>query len=169
VLAAGGPAPVGDYSLLVNFGSQSQPAVSPPSTIVASQPDQGGSSLNQTTSSGTSGGGLLGGVGGLVGGLVNTASNVLGDLLYITIGTQSGWADYLDAAPSAEDGPGSPVVVPPASLPTRFPGLGGSAGSPGSDPQAIMALDSLLAQWMSSNPKSSPSGHGNSNNPSLFS
>src|SRR5262249_24927316 len=35
VLAAGGPAPIGGYGLLVNFGSQSQPPIAPPNTVVA--------------------------------------------------------------------------------------------------------------------------------------
>ncbi len=37
VLAAGGPGPIGDYGLLVNFGSQTQAAIAPPDTMVPAQ------------------------------------------------------------------------------------------------------------------------------------
>src|SRR5262249_4680379 len=46
VLAAGGPAPIGSYGLLVKFGSRSQPPIAPPNTPVAQQPDQGGGSIS---------------------------------------------------------------------------------------------------------------------------
>jgi hypothetical protein len=46
VLAAGGPGPIGDYGLLVNFGSQPQAPIPPPNTAVAQQPDQGGGTAN---------------------------------------------------------------------------------------------------------------------------
>ena len=50
VLAAGGPGPVGGYGLLVNFGSGQQSPISPPNTVVAQQPDQGGGTANLLTS-----------------------------------------------------------------------------------------------------------------------
>ena len=46
VLAAGGPGAIGGYGLLVNFGSQSQPPIPPPNTVVAQQPDKGGGTAN---------------------------------------------------------------------------------------------------------------------------
>jgi hypothetical protein len=46
VYAAGGPGPIGSYGLLVNFGSQTQPPIPPPNTIVLSQPDQGGGTID---------------------------------------------------------------------------------------------------------------------------
>jgi hypothetical protein len=42
VFAAGGPAPIGSYGLLVNFGSQAQSPIPPPFTVVAQEPDRGG-------------------------------------------------------------------------------------------------------------------------------
>jgi hypothetical protein len=42
VFAAGGPAPIGAYGLLVNFGSQPQSPIPPPYTVVAQEPDRGG-------------------------------------------------------------------------------------------------------------------------------
>src|SRR5262249_42856559 len=53
VLAAGGPGPVGGYGLLVNFGSQSQPPIPPPNTVVAEQPDQGGGTISNAAGPGT--------------------------------------------------------------------------------------------------------------------
>ncbi len=50
VMAAPGIGPVGAYGLLVNFGSQSQAAVPPPYTMVASQPDQGSGTATPDTS-----------------------------------------------------------------------------------------------------------------------
>ena len=41
VTAAGSYGRVGAYGLEVNFGSQSQPPIPPPNTVVAQQPDRG--------------------------------------------------------------------------------------------------------------------------------
>jgi Matrixin len=46
VLAAGGAGSIGGYGLLVNFGSQSQSPIPPPNTVVASEPNQGGGTVN---------------------------------------------------------------------------------------------------------------------------
>jgi hypothetical protein len=50
VFAAGGAGPIGGYGLLVNFGSQAQPPIQPPNTVVPQQPDQGGGTINNTAS-----------------------------------------------------------------------------------------------------------------------
>ena len=50
VLAAGGPGAIGGYGLLVNFGSQSQPPIPPPNTVVKQQPDRGGGTVGTPTS-----------------------------------------------------------------------------------------------------------------------
>jgi hypothetical protein len=77
----------GAYGLQVNFGTGTMAPISPPNTAVAAQPDQGGGSGYQTTSSD---GGLL---GGLLGGLVG----VVDGLLEITIGDLTGYGDPLTA------------------------------------------------------------------------
>jgi hypothetical protein len=46
VLAAGNAGPIGGYGLLVNFGSQSQSPISPPNTVVPSEPSEGGGTIN---------------------------------------------------------------------------------------------------------------------------
>lgn len=46
--ANGGPSGIGAYGLQVNFGSGTMSPVSPPNTVVASAPDQGGGSKNVT-------------------------------------------------------------------------------------------------------------------------
>jgi hypothetical protein len=46
VTDAGGAAPVGNYGLLLNFGSQVQSPIAPPNTVVAQQPDQSGGTEN---------------------------------------------------------------------------------------------------------------------------
>src|SRR5262249_18366603 len=56
VLAAGGPGPIGGYGLLVNFGSQSQPPIPPPNTVVGQQPDLGGGTMNSPSPVGGSDG-----------------------------------------------------------------------------------------------------------------
>ena len=48
VMSAGSYGRVGAYGLEVNFGSQSQPPIPPPNTVVAQQPDQGGGSITNT-------------------------------------------------------------------------------------------------------------------------
>jgi hypothetical protein len=52
VTAAGGPGPIGAYGLLVNFGNQSQSPIQPPNTLVPSQPDQSGGTLNNVVLTG---------------------------------------------------------------------------------------------------------------------
>ena len=51
--ANGGATGIGGYGLLVNFATASMSPISPPNTIVASQPDQGGGSSNDSTLAGT--------------------------------------------------------------------------------------------------------------------
>jgi Matrixin len=45
VLAAGGAGPIGNYGLLVNFGSQTASPIAPPNTLVAAQPNEGGGTV----------------------------------------------------------------------------------------------------------------------------
>jgi Matrixin len=81
VLAAGGPGPIGDYGLLVNFGSKPQAPIPPPNTVVAQQPDQGGGTANLNAP-----------------GLTANGSQT-GCGQYSTIGTLCGWAEALQLAP----------------------------------------------------------------------
>jgi hypothetical protein len=85
VLAAGGPGAIGGYGLLVNFGSQSQSPIPPPNTIVASQPDQGGGSVNNAAGAGQGSGG-----GGTW-----------------SVGSLSGWADVLSVTSDSPGGSSS--------------------------------------------------------------
>jgi hypothetical protein len=98
VSGAGG---IGSYGLLVNFGSNPQAAIAPPSTVVAAQPDQNPS----TTSMGT--GWMIGGqfipyLGGL-----NLLLRLLDDadgIFLIVYGTLSGYGDTMGVGNPASYG-----------------------------------------------------------------
>jgi Matrixin len=77
VLAAGGPGPIGDYGLLVNFGSQPQAPILPPNTVVSQQPDRGGGAANLNA-------------------LASTATEPeSGSCLYSAVGMLTGWTEAL--------------------------------------------------------------------------
>lgn len=103
VLAAGGPGPMGGYGLLVNFGFQSQSPIQPPNTVVPSQPDRGGGSVNDTIPGGrphSHGDGWF-----------NVPPAFQG--MYISVGNLSGWTDVLSVSPSWSDGfPSNPPIEP---------------------------------------------------------
>jgi hypothetical protein len=84
VTAAGGPGPIGGYGLLANFGNQSQSPIPPPNTLVPSQPDQGGGTINNAA--------------------------IAGGAALTTIGGLTEWADYM-FAPTIP-APGSGVSWP---------------------------------------------------------
>jgi hypothetical protein len=96
VMAAGGPAPVGGYGLLANFGNQSQSPIPPPNTVVAAQPDQGGVTENDNAPVGGGGGGG----GGLIGGWA------LVDAIIADIGSLNGWAEGLTLSATQNGGDG---------------------------------------------------------------
>ncbi len=86
-----GAGDVGDFGVLVNFGTKPQATVAPPNTVVASTSSSGvsGSSNAETTGNG---GGLL---TNLLGGLVNGVATVVGDI--IQIGNLTGYGDAMHA------------------------------------------------------------------------
>jgi Matrixin len=86
VNAAGGPGPIGNYGLLVNFGSQTQSPIPPPNTVVAPQPDQGGGTQND---------------------------NAPGNGVFSTIGSISSWFEQICAPSSAPWGPFGPGSTQP--------------------------------------------------------
>jgi hypothetical protein len=106
VLAAAGPGPIGGYGLLANFGSQSQPPIPPPNTVVVQQPDQGGGTVNSIT--------ILGPVGPDWG-----SRPIAPPPVHVSIGALSGWAK------SFGDGT-QPTVVPPSLTvpPAGAPSIG---------------------------------------------
>jgi hypothetical protein len=113
-----GPGSNGAYGLLVNFGSTTQAAIVPPSTAVASQPDQGGGSGalstggSQTSQTGSGllgislgGGSLLGLNLNLLGLNVSVAlggSNLIDIGVKLQVGTLSAYGDYLDVKPKSK-------------------------------------------------------------------
>ena len=103
VQAAGGPGSVGGYGLLVNFSSQTQAPISPPNTVVAQQPDQGGGSLTNAVS---------------VPGPYPINITTIGAPVPAvkTFGSLSGWALVLTVASTTPESP-----VPPAVQPTSPP------------------------------------------------
>ncbi len=108
VQAAGGPGPIGHYGLLVNFGSQTQSPISPPNTVVAQEPDQGGSISNGVPLD-LSDGGLL---GGLLQGILTTIGDLTGWAITYTI--DGSLLQLLDLAATEEPGASTPVPpVPP--------------------------------------------------------
>jgi len=99
VAAAGGPAPIGGYGLLVNFGNQSQSPIPPPNTVVAAQPDQGGGTENDNMP--------VGGFAGSGTGSIGLAAFV--NAIIANIGNLNGWAEGLtvSAPQNAGDGDGT--------------------------------------------------------------
>ncbi len=119
VASSGSYGRVGAYGLEVNFGSQSQPPIQPPNTVVAQQPDQGGGSINNAitaTSDETSPGGSVGVGLGTPG------------VTWATIGSLSGWAAELTTSEvSAAPVAGSPPSV--TISPTQSPVIAAPIGT----------------------------------------
>jgi hypothetical protein len=145
VLAAGGAGPIGGYGLLVNFGSASQSPISPPNTVVPSQPNQGGGgSINNVVpadlSSVSSGGGP------------SSSSAV-----YASIGSLNGWVeDMTIASTTAPTLSGTGSSIPSGGSTT---GAGGTTGSAlatssgrGGASGSVIARSSSLAAPAPSNP-----------------
>jgi hypothetical protein len=165
VMYGGSYGRVGGYGLELNFGSQSQPPIAPPNTLVTQQPDQGGGSTSYAIA--TSGGALGPGGNGVIPGVRWT---VMGDL--------AGWATRF-TTPAAEAGPisggpspvaapkspSSPVVGPIGTVPINVPApttaapSGGSLGTLLPTPQTStptahhhhkrvhQAVDAALSRW----------------------
>jgi hypothetical protein len=165
VMAAGGPGPIGAYGLLVNFGSQAQPPILPPNTVVAAQPDQGGgtSDLNAPLN---------------LPGTLNIDSTPHG-AHQVGIGFLNGWADgmtfrFMPAGqqpPTSSSSLGSVISATiqgvlfgvisnidsstPSILTSSSPNSSDNPGSPatfvlGALPSALQALDEVLSSWSSS-------------------
>jgi len=103
VLAAGGPGAIGGYGLLANFGSQSQPPIQPPNTVVPSQPDQGGGTANDNAPRGwqnSQGGGWFNGL-------------LQFDGISTSVGNLTGWADGMFVSSSISAGPSSDQPTQP--------------------------------------------------------
>jgi hypothetical protein len=145
VTAAGGLGSIGGYGLLANFGNQSQSPIPPPNTVVPSQPDQGGGSINKAE---------------------------LGGAFLTTIGTLIGWVDCMLASPtptpdsssSSSTQPnssvsasisqatqtGMPVAIVSASSTTaRSAPLSAAVVSIGPMPTIFQAVDDALDQLVS--------------------
>ncbi len=113
VLSTGSYGRVGAYGLQLNFGTQLQPGISPPNTVVLQQPDQGGGSTTNAITPLT-GTGLGSGSNG--GGTV-----VKPGAKWVTVGNLAGWADTystLAAMTSPVSSPPSPVAAPVSSPPS---------------------------------------------------
>jgi hypothetical protein len=115
VTAAGGPGAIGGYGLLVNFGSQSQPPIQPPNTVVAQQPDPGGGSINSA---------ITGPVNPS-----NGSSNSSGAAVRTMIGSLADWAVvYAVSLPGVAIPPTQ--VVPPSTAAPISPAPGKSPITP---------------------------------------
>ncbi len=97
VMSGGTYGRVGAYGLEVNFGSQSQPPIQPPNTVVAQQPDGGGGEINNAI---TAAGGAS----------VTSLENA--GAVWTTIGSLQGWAASMVTSTAVQ-----PVAVP-VSQPT---------------------------------------------------
>jgi hypothetical protein len=168
VMAAGGPGPIGGYGLLANFGSQSQPPIPPPNTVVASQPDQGGGTVNgPSEAGGQSGNGSCWAIGpSSLQGLLPSGANL------------NGWIEGMIISPVTTGGPSFSQVsqpgntAPPGPVPMGVvpPSInGGSNGSSiaivnpntsvapsaqgtvamGPAPLVLQATDAALDDWVS--------------------
>jgi hypothetical protein len=154
VLAAGGPAPIGAYGLLVNFGNQSQPPIPPPNTVVPQQPDQGGGTENDNAPP-----------GGLTGlGLGCGDGNSFINSVFANIGGLGGWAQGMTYTPPTVAGnsyvdragdfgswwvvPGSANVVSSigiAALPSSNQNAPWFGFAPGSSTQATSTVNPAAA------------------------
>ena len=171
VLAAGGPGPIGSYGLLVNFGSQPQAPISPPYTVLAQQPNQGGGSMSNATvaSAGVS----------ATPSISTNGSTSQGALA--TLGSLSGWTEGITTTaqtwsgtgwnPLAQPGnPAPPMPVQTSSSGVTTPGEQATQTSTttgpatptvpssstvatvaaGPNPGVLQAVDDALYQWPSS-------------------
>ena len=157
VFAAGGPAPIGAYGLLVNFGSQPQSPIPPPYTVVAQEPDRGGGTSDDLAPPGG-------------------AQSLSG---LTSIGSLSGWCETfmnppnIDVAGQAPGGTSEPgaqdtfwigdvsiTVMPDSSLNSQGLALwslstttstdqGSLASATGPVPSILQALDEALEQLTS--------------------
>jgi hypothetical protein len=104
VLAAGGYGPIGSYGLLVNMGSQTLAPISPPNTVVAGQPDQGGGTANSA---------------GSVPGPIDPTTQPTGPPpAFTTVGSLQAWAFVYNNSATQESPPTSQPVIPPTSITT---------------------------------------------------
>ena len=85
---AGGPAPIGGYGLLVNFGSSAQSPIPPPNTVVPQQPDGGGGDHQQ----------CRGRRRRLYARAARPVDSSLARGNFTAIGTLSGWAEAMEIA-----------------------------------------------------------------------
>jgi hypothetical protein len=176
VLSAGGPGSVGGYGLLVNFGNQAQAPIPPPNTVVASQPDLGGGTVNDGSP----------GNHGNHGGDNQGDRQAAADASWIIQGSLTGWGDQLGVSTSvrpqsaalgdapvgnpallsgaplgpigvvpAEGHTPAPILVSPGIDPAPVPSAP-AAVTLGPVPSVLQALDDVLASW--SSPSKDPIG-----------
>jgi hypothetical protein len=125
--------PVGGYGLLVNFGSQSQPLIPPPNTVVAQQPDQGDGTINAT-------GNLAGGNG--------SQHFAPSDSQSFSLNGLPGSLEFF--AMTSSTLPGTVITASTSSnLAGPLASEGGGIAS-GPDSLVLLALDTALAQWPTS-------------------
>jgi hypothetical protein len=135
VLAASTAGAVGGYGLLVNFGSQTQSPISPPNTVVASQPDRGGG-MGQVT------------LGGLTGfGVVYSASDNRGQG---GSGRQGQVIDSIRSHPHTNLPPNAALDTNIGeTIATNWMASATVASAEGSTPLILQAIDEALASWPS--------------------
>jgi hypothetical protein len=133
VTGAGGESPVGNYGLLINFGSQAQSPIAPPNTVVAEQPDGAGAAEDDNAP-----------VGGLIGLELGSIAG-----LFPSIGSNDNWWERLLASASALAALGEtdPTQMA-ASLLTWVDQNILNAILP---PSTIQAVDEALGQLVSNN------------------
>jgi hypothetical protein len=133
VTGAGGESTVGNYGLLINFGSQAQAPIAPPNTVVAEQPDGTGGAENDNAP---------------VGGLIGLELGSIAGLFPLT-GSNDNWWDQLLASASAlaASGEFDPTQIA-ASLLTWVDQNTLNAILP---PSTIQAVDEALGQLVSNN------------------
>jgi hypothetical protein len=141
VLQAGGPGPIGGYGLLVNFGSQSQPPIQPPNTVVAGQPDQGGGVTTNGIVAGLSRGGgapSLTAIGNL---------NVWSEQYTVGMIGSSGSNATTPTAAQPAPPPASTTTIAQSAAPAARPAaapIATAAVSLGTSPSIFLAVDAAL-------------------------
>jgi hypothetical protein len=133
VTSVNGESPVGNYGLLINFGSQAQAPIAPPNTVVAPKADQGGGTENDNAP-----------VGGLIGLELGSITG-----LFPSTGNNDNWWEQLLASASALAASGeSDSTQMVASLMTWVDQNTLNAILP---PSTIQAVDEALGQLVSNN------------------
>ena len=149
--------PTGTFGLKVNFGSQTQPPISPPNTVVPQQPDQGGG--GQQTHSQLISIGRISGLGNVYNMNMNQSNGTKNLLLGNgaaggSAKTASATQTTVGAAALVATASAQPALLTSGNAAVSNAASGPSVATSGLSPSALQALDDSLLTWRFKNPLS---------------